>query len=119
MLKSQTQFRSFLKQKWSNLCKTSGPLKKACDPYSYHFQSFTHLSWLAEATKPKTLDVAKEVTCPSCAAKVIVLFSCVFQSSKFWQEYKKFVKVEAEMKSQGFLPSCRLGRITIGHGTAQ
>lgn len=56
-------------------------LKKQRD----HFQSLTHLSWLAEATKPVTFDAAKADTSLSCAFRVIVLFSVMFQISKVWK----------------------------------
>lgn len=46
-----------------------------------YFQSLMNLSWLAEATKPFTVDTAKAVIKPSWADKVIVLFSAMFHSS--------------------------------------
>ena len=46
-----------------------------------HFQSLRNLSWLAEATKPFTVETAKEVMRPSWADRVIVLFSLMFHNS--------------------------------------
>lgn len=46
-----------------------------------YFQSFTHLSWLADATTPVALDTAKAAIRPSCAGSIMVLFSFMSQIS--------------------------------------
>lgn len=57
---------------------------QVCMLLSYYFHSFTHLSWLADATIPVAGDWANPAMRPSWAGRVMLLFSAIFHNSKDW-----------------------------------
>lgn len=71
--------------------KNTNPVLLVTSRQLNHFHNLTNLSWLAEATKPVTVDTANAAISPSWADRVIVLFSVMFQSSRdCTQQVKKW-----------------------------